>query len=110
MPKLASAMPSLVPLMSPGRAVSVVRRSFPGSAGGSPLQDLQHGRETLDQRGEYGLSLLGGSQGWSAYHSVSRVFAHPRDEEMAPVVRYPVRGLVAVADQLGVRVQQDGGL
>jgi DNA-binding transcriptional MocR family regulator len=79
--------------------------SCPGSAGGpqSPLvlcpsQNLQHGGKALDQRGEQCLSLLCGSQRGSAYHSAGRIFTHPGGEDMTPVIRYPVRRMVAIAD------------
>jgi len=116
-------MPSLVDLTNPGRAVSVVRHSFPGSAGGyrssrcesrgfgrfhgaaeecgvllagpgsglRPLQDLQHGCEVLDQRGEHCLALLRGSQRRPTDYPVLRIVPHPGGQEMAPVVGYPVR-------------------
>jgi len=68
-------------------AAAITPASLPGSVGGSqwllalcPSQDLQHGCEAFDQRGEQCLSFLCRSQRRSAYHSVLRVSAHPSGE------------------------------
>ena len=86
-------------------AAATTPASFPGSAGGSQSllalcasQDLQHGCEAFDQRCEQCLSFLRGRQRWPAYHSALRIFSHPGGQEMAPVVCYPVRRLVAIPD------------
>ena len=86
-------------------AAAAAHASFPGSAGGSqslpalcPPQDLQHRREAFDQRGKQRLSFLDGSQRGPAYHSALRIFTQPGGEQMAPVICYPVRRLVAIPD------------
>ena len=98
-------------------AAATAQASFPGSAGGShslpalcPSQDLQHGRKAFDQRGKQFLSFLRGSQRGPAYHAALRVFTQSGSEKMTPVICCPVRSLVAISDEFGLRVKQDSGL
>jgi hypothetical protein len=70
------------------------------------------GCETVGQRGEQRLYFVRGCRRWPAYHFAARALTHPSSQEMAPVVRRPVRRAVAVPDcqplQMPLPVGRDG--